>query len=266
MSRQPASSPAAPAPPPPSDRPPDHYSYTVYADPATALHFDERRFGGPIGAMVAADQARVLLGAVQPAAGRQILDVGTGTGRAALLFAREGARVTGIDASDAMLAVARRRAENEGLRIRFERGDAHHLAFPDRAFDTVVSLRLLMHAPDWRTCLAELCRVAARCVVVDFPSAASGAALEAIARRIAFAMGAATEPYRVLRASEVARLLRRAGFEVQSMHRQFVLPIAIHRAIGSPRVSRASRALSRRLGLLRLFGSPVTIVAERCAS
>ena len=266
MSRRPASSPAAPAPTAAPHRPPGHYSYTVYADPATALRFDERRFGGPIGAMVAADQARVLLGAVQPAAGRRILDVGTGTGRAALLLAREGAHVTGIDASDAMLAVARRRAEGEGLLIRFERGDAHRLEFPDHAFDTVVSLRVLMHAPDWRKCLAELCRVAARCVVVDFPSAASGAALEAIARRIAFAMGAATEPYRVIRMGEVRRLLRRAGFELRSAHRQFVLPIAVHRAIGSPRLSRASRALSRRLGLLRLFGSPVTIVAERCAS
>ena len=33
----------------------DHYSYTVYADPATARTFDERRFGGPIGELVAGD-------------------------------------------------------------------------------------------------------------------------------------------------------------------------------------------------------------------
>ena len=39
-----------------------------------------------------------------------ILDVGTGTGRAALLLARGGARVTGVDASEEMLAVARARA------------------------------------------------------------------------------------------------------------------------------------------------------------
>ena len=39
---------------------PDHYSYTVYADPATARTFDRRRFGGPIGQLIAEEQGRVL--------------------------------------------------------------------------------------------------------------------------------------------------------------------------------------------------------------
>ena len=39
-------SPVTPVKPVPSK---DHYSYTVYADPATAKSFDKRRFGGPIG-------------------------------------------------------------------------------------------------------------------------------------------------------------------------------------------------------------------------
>ena len=36
----------------------DHYSYTTYADPETARTFDDRRFGGPIGELVAGMQAR----------------------------------------------------------------------------------------------------------------------------------------------------------------------------------------------------------------
>ena len=35
-----------------------------------------------------------------------------------------------------------------------------------------------MHAPDWRQSIAELCRVAERLVIVDYPSARSVAALE----------------------------------------------------------------------------------------
>ena len=50
-------------PRPPS---PDHYSYTAYADPETARTFDERRFGGPIGELVAETQARVLANIVGP--------------------------------------------------------------------------------------------------------------------------------------------------------------------------------------------------------
>src|SRR5207244_1596046 len=89
---------------PPAD---DHYSYRVYADPATAQHFDERRFGGDIGRMVAASQADALARFAGQVADRTVLDVGTGTGRAALLMARAGARVTGVDPSEEMLAIAR---------------------------------------------------------------------------------------------------------------------------------------------------------------
>ena len=129
----------------------DHYSYTVYADPATAQGFDERRFGGPIGELVAAEQARVLASFVGRIEHQSILDVGTGTGRAALLFARAGADVTGVDASEQMLAIARRRAAEEHLAVRFVSGDAHTLEFGDRSFDVVISLRVLMHAADWRS-------------------------------------------------------------------------------------------------------------------
>ncbi len=103
----------------------DHYSYTVYADPATARTFDERRFGGPIGDLVANDQARVLETFLGPASGQSILDVGTGTGRAALLLAALGAHVTGVDASEEMLAIARQRAAQEHAAITFAVGDAH---------------------------------------------------------------------------------------------------------------------------------------------
>jgi len=244
----------------------DHYSYRHYADPATARTFDDRRFGGPIGDLVAGSQARVLANFVGRISERRVLDVGTGTGRAALLFARGGAQVTGVDASEPMLAVARQRAKDEGLAIRFLAGDAHALEFPDRSFDVVVSLRVLMHTPDWRASVGELCRVAGRLVIVDYPAAASFALFESVLRRAVHALGVRTEPYRVFTDREVARALDRHGFRVRSMHRQFVLPIALHKAVGSRWLTLRVERLLDRLGLLTLLGSPVSIVAERCAS
>lgn len=241
-----------------------HYSYAVYADPETARSFDDRRFGGPIGDLVAASQAAVLANMVGRIAGRPILDVGTGTGRAALLLARGGAQVTGVDASEQMLAVARERARTEGLNITFAVGDAHALDFPDRAFDVAVSLRVLMHSPQWRHSLAELCRVAGRLVIFDYPSSRSIALVQSLGRRVAHQLGAKTEPYRVFSDQEIAKALDACGFRVRSVHRQFVLPIALHKAIGSRKFTTRVEAVLDSAGLLEIFGSPVTLVAERC--
>ena len=248
----------------PSDR--RHYSYTYYADPDAAQDFDDRRFGGPIGELVATSQAAVLLAFVGPVRGKSVLDVGTGTGRAAFLLAGAGARTTGVDASAEMLAVARRRADPEGTAIEFRVGDAHHLDFGDRSFDVAVSFRVLMHTPGWRTCVAELCRVTRDRVVFDYPSVRSAAAVQSLARRILYRLGMAQEPYRVFSDREMADELGRAGFRIVSTHRQFVLPIALHKAVGSRALTTAVEGLLARLGLLRWLGSPVTLVAERCAS
>ena len=72
-----------------------------------AASFDAKRFGGPIGQILLADQERVLAEFLGDVSGRRILDMATGTGRAALALAQHGAIVTGVDASREMLSVAR---------------------------------------------------------------------------------------------------------------------------------------------------------------
>jgi ubiquinone/menaquinone biosynthesis C-methylase UbiE len=243
-----------------------HYSYAAYADPAMAATFDAKRFGGPIGQMLLADQERVLAEFLGEVRGRRVLDMGTGTGRAALALARLGAHVTGVDASAEMLAVARARAAQEGLAIEFSEGDAHRLVFPDSAFDAVVCLRVLMHVPDWRIALAELCRVTRDRIVFDYPAMASAAAIQAAWRHVALGLGRQVEAYRVFRTTEVSRELDRHGFRVVSMHKQFVLPIAVHKTLGSPGFTRGVERALERAGLRHLAGSPVTVAAERCAS
>lgn len=71
----------------------------------------------------------------------RIVDIATGTGDLAIALARAlpGARITGVDLSPEMLAVARRKVEARGLgeRIRLEEGDAEHLALPSAEADAV---------------------------------------------------------------------------------------------------------------------------------
>jgi SAM-dependent methyltransferase len=245
---------------------PQHYSYSVYADPAMAESFDTRRFGGPIGRLIAESQEQVIAAFLEPLSGARIIDVGTGTGRAAIALARKGAVVTGVDASEEMLAVARRRAVEANAPVTFDRGDAHRLPYADGSFDAVVCLRVLMHTPGWRESLRELCRVARERVVFDYPALVSAAALQAAARQAAQAAGVRVEAYRVFTDRSVRTVLEGCGFRVRDCHRQFVLPIALHKRLGSLAATERIEGTLARLGLRRLVGSPVTLVAERCAS
>ena len=243
----------------------DHYSYAVYADSAMAEAFDALRFSGPIGRLIAETQEQVIAGFLAPVAGRTVLDVGTGTGRAAIALASRGAIVTGVDASAQMLEVAERRAKEAGIRVTFAAGDAHGLAFADRSFDAAICLRVLMHTPDWRQSLRELCRVSRDRVVFDYPALSSAAALQAAARHAAHALGRSVEAYRVFGARAVRSELAANGFRLADTHRQFVLPIAFHKRLNSAAATGRIEGALARAGLTRLLGSPVTVVAERCA-
>jgi hypothetical protein len=79
-------------------------------------------------------------------------------------------------------------------------------------------------------------------------------------------LGWQVEAYRVLSLRTVRGEVERHGFRVQHVHRQFVLPIAFHKLVGSRTFTIAIERALAAAGLLRLAGSPVTVVAERCAS
>ena len=241
----------------------DHYSYSHYGSREVAEGFDALRFGGPIGRHLLDTQRALLEDALAPARGPTIIDVGTGTGRAAIGLAQAGAVVTGVDASAEMLRVARSRAADARAVVRFGLADAHALPFASESVDAAVCLRVLMHAVDWRRCLGELCRIARWRVVVDFPALASMAAIESGGRYLAKSVGRNVQAYRVISEREVARAFGRHGFRVVMVRRQFVLPIALHRAVGRVAFTRSVEGALATVGLLRVLGSPVTLVAER---
>src|SRR5262249_57182831 len=99
----------------------DHYSYTTYASSRTAQQFDDRRFGGPIGRLVAHTQASVLTNFVGNVRGRLILDHGTGTRRPGRLFGRRGAAVTALHASAQIRRDRPQRASTRLTRAPFRR-------------------------------------------------------------------------------------------------------------------------------------------------
>jgi ubiquinone/menaquinone biosynthesis C-methylase UbiE len=88
----------------------------------------------------------------------EVLEVAVGTGRN-FTFYPEGIRLTGIELSGEMLAIARRRAAALGRDVELLQGDAQALAFPDASFDTVVCTLSLCSIPDDRMAVAEMKRV-----------------------------------------------------------------------------------------------------------
>jgi hypothetical protein len=122
-----------------------------------------------------------------------------------------------------------------------------------------------MHTPDWKASLRELCRVAADRVVFDYPSLFSAAAVQAAVRRVTHRFNPSVEAYRVFAPSAVAQVLDGAGFRITGEHRQFVLPIALHKRVNSPRWTTGIEGVMDRAGLARLLGSPITVVASRVA-
>ena len=89
----------------------------------------------------------------------RVLDVACGTGNLAVVAARRGCVVSGIDIAANLIAQARARAAAEGLRIEFKEGDAEALPYNDRQFDLVVSMFGVMFTPRPEVAAAELHRV-----------------------------------------------------------------------------------------------------------
>jgi SAM-dependent methyltransferase len=91
--------------------------------------------------------------------GMEALDVACGTGNATIPAARAGARVTGVDFSSDLLAIARERAADAMVEIDWVEADVEQLPFADASFDRVISTFGHMFAPDHERTAAEMRRV-----------------------------------------------------------------------------------------------------------
>jgi arsenite methyltransferase len=107
-------------------------------------------------------QRAATLAALKLAPGERVLDVGCGPGLLVAEMAEavgETGHVTGLDVSEPMLAVARRRCEPLAGRVTLARGDAQALPVSDASLDVAVSTQVIEYVPDVAAALGELYRV-----------------------------------------------------------------------------------------------------------
>jgi SAM-dependent methyltransferase len=117
----------------------------------------------------------------------RLLDIGTGTGRLLEMLAPRVASGLGVDASRAMLALARARLARPGLmHCAVRLADMYRLPLPDAGFDAVVLQMVLHYAEDPAGALAEAARVlrpGGRLVVVDLAAHDSADCMQRLAHR-----------------------------------------------------------------------------------
>ncbi|QWC57296.1 metalloregulator ArsR/SmtB family transcription factor [Erythrobacter sp. 3-20A1M] len=102
----------------------------------------------------------------------EVLDIGTGTGRMAEIFAPEAERMVALDKSLEMLRVARAKLQHlPAESVELVQGDFAALPFAARSFDTVLLHQVLHFAQEPEVALAEAARVlrpGGRIAIVDF--------------------------------------------------------------------------------------------------
>ena len=103
---------------------------------------------------------------------RDLVDIGTGTGRMLELLGPRVGQATGIDSSREMLAVARARLDQAGLRnCQVRQADMYQIPLPGGSFDLAVIHQVLHYAEEPAEVLAEaarLLRPGGRLLLVDF--------------------------------------------------------------------------------------------------
>jgi len=91
----------------------------------------------------------------------KVFEPGIGAGRIAIPLAQRGYRVTGVDISEEMLALLKRRLaqSTRPLQVYFQRADVTKLPFPDAAFDMAIAVHLFYFIQEWKKAADEILRV-----------------------------------------------------------------------------------------------------------
>lgn len=233
--------------------------------------YTTRRFAGPIGRWLLAQQSRAvrsLLDRMGPAPCR-VLEVGGGHGQITPLLLERGHDVVVHGSTDDCFArvEAARRAHPDRLARCV--GSLRALPFADASVDVVIAVRVLGHVTHWRDLLAEMSRIAARFVVVEFARKSDLLALQSV-RDAAFALKhraeGTTRPFFAYAEGALVSELGAHGFTRVATVGQFAVPMVLHRAMRSPALSAALEGSLRAVGIGDALRSPALLLAERATA
>lgn len=241
---------------------PDGLPERERADVETSSDRYASRFPAEIGEHFLEVQARAALELLAPWPGARVLEVGGGHAQLAPRLVASGYQVT-VVGSDEVCRARLDRLLAPGS-FEFRACDLLDLPYPDRSFDVVLAFRLVAHVERWSELLAEMCRVANRAVIVDYPDSRSFNRFyrQFFKWKQAFE-GGSTRTFITFQPEEIPAEMTRHGFGRPVVLRELFVPMVVHRVMGRAGLSRSVERAAAGLGLTRRFGSPSVLRMER---
>lgn len=233
-------------------------SHAENADIETSSEGYAARFAGSVGEWLLGVQESIVLAWIREVAPTSILDVGGGHGQLAIPLARAGFQVTVLGSDP--ICVKRIEKEVKTGNIKFQAGNVIALPFPNHSFDVVISVRLLPHCERWPELLREMCRVAQKSVIVDYPVESKLASVLFGAKK---KLEGNTRTWLSFRDEILRAEFKKHGYELKHRTGQFFLPMVLHRTLKCRTTSAFLEGIFRGLGLTRRWGSPVLLEMER---
>ena len=227
------------------------------ADIETSSEDYAKRFSGEVGKYFLDTQAKITLELIKDLPNASVLDVGGGHAQLAVPLVQNGYKVTVVGSDD----VCRERLDKflpKGS-FRYETCNLLNLPFDNNSFDIVMAFRLITHEKNWKLQIEEMCRVARKVVIIDYPDLRSFNIFYKYLFKTKKSFEKNTRTFRSFHRKELLEVFVENSCGDAVFKPQFFLPMVVHRALKNVKISMFMEKLFSVTGLTKLFGTPIIL-------
>ncbi len=227
------------------------------ADIETSSEDYAKRFSGEVGKYFLDTQAKITLELIKDLPNASVLDVGGGHAQLAVPLVQNGYKVTVVGSDD----VCRERLDKflpKGS-FRYETCNLLNLPFDNNSFDIVMAFRLITHEKNWKLQIEEMCRVARKVVIIDYPDLRSFNIFYKYLFKTKKSFEKNTRTFRSFHRKELLEVFAENNCGNAVFKPQFFLPMVVHRALKNVKISMFMEKLFSVTGLTKLFGTPIIL-------
>ena len=225
------------------------------------------RFAGPIGAWLLSVQEEAILQALfsNVSDGARMLDLGGAHGQLIEIASRLNLDLSIVAShEDGFKNLRNRLAASNLHEVEYQAitSDLFSVPAEDRYFDVVASVRLISHCEDWKSLIAEMCRLSSNLIVIDYPPKVSNNILYSLFFPIKKKLEGNTRTFTIFSHKEIEGCFNANGFRLQRRIGQFFWPMVIHRKLKSVAISKFIEKIAALFGLVYFFGNPTIAVFQ----